>query len=507
MNFKFVLTALLCSIILFSCEKAQHEITEIDETNETPSIETFAKALSSAVSQHIELRTFIKNEAAKQFDKDYDVFYPYVKNTIVGDNKSFREYMLEYLSEEDLTKIEEEHPLLNVSVPDWEWFGAFSINTWDISDDDIVVGYADYSGSHPLFQNGGLTDILEVGMFPENPILIVKDNERMTLVSKGTKAGNNLYDFADDAFKPDTKVSVITDYYYLDTNPGSEWYDADKFKVEYPDIVAAWEEYGKDPYQIQRNLIYYNMRKGDNAGTLNPKVSESIKAIKLNKKEVMNDGDDSRLRDHEYKKAISKTDTTALIDAVWNTGKLEFKIVASIVKTDGTLQKLAEKGISVHAKELFNISKIQRNFYHGSMFSKRKYIYIGRYADLTPKWHYLKDPLFLNHWSPESTSSIIDVHIYEIDGTEEETVKTTVKGQQGIGIGAKINGLFELSFNSNATTYETVHTYTIKRGSDDLYSTEVYYHDYIIKDYAEGKYCLKTYSTGQFEFILLPTID
>lgn len=43
----------------------------------------FAVVLSKAISQEKNLREFIKQEALKQFDMDYDVFYPYVKESIV----------------------------------------------------------------------------------------------------------------------------------------------------------------------------------------------------------------------------------------------------------------------------------------------------------------------------------------------------------------------------------------------------------------------------------------
>lgn len=54
----------------------------------------FAKLLSQAASGSIEVRRFLKKEATKQFDNDYDVFYPLVKNKIVADGKSFRDILL-----------------------------------------------------------------------------------------------------------------------------------------------------------------------------------------------------------------------------------------------------------------------------------------------------------------------------------------------------------------------------------------------------------------------------
>lgn len=54
----------------------------------------FAVLLSTAVSNSASLCHFLRAEALAQFDNDYDVFYPLVKDKIVSDNQSFREMLL-----------------------------------------------------------------------------------------------------------------------------------------------------------------------------------------------------------------------------------------------------------------------------------------------------------------------------------------------------------------------------------------------------------------------------
>ncbi len=90
---------LILCILLISCEKTQELAKENHLKCKTPSIESFSKALSAAVSQHKELRSFIKKEAEKQFDNDNDVFYPFVKDKVVFGDKVFRDYILEHISE------------------------------------------------------------------------------------------------------------------------------------------------------------------------------------------------------------------------------------------------------------------------------------------------------------------------------------------------------------------------------------------------------------------------
>ena len=40
----------------------------------------FAKLLSQAASSNVEVRSFLKKEALAQFDNDYDIFYPMIKD-------------------------------------------------------------------------------------------------------------------------------------------------------------------------------------------------------------------------------------------------------------------------------------------------------------------------------------------------------------------------------------------------------------------------------------------
>ena len=57
--------------------------------------DTFSKILSKAVSNNSDLRAFIKEEALKMTDNDYDVFYPLVKNKKVTADKTFKEILNE----------------------------------------------------------------------------------------------------------------------------------------------------------------------------------------------------------------------------------------------------------------------------------------------------------------------------------------------------------------------------------------------------------------------------
>lgn len=121
------------------------------------------------------MRFFIKDEALKQFDKDYDVFYPFVKDEEIAEGKTFREFLLGYLSEPELDRIEAEHPLLDIAVPDWSLIEGFSVDSWDTTDQDLSIGYKNEKGGLSLFNNGEREFETMSGQIPGFPTLIVKD--------------------------------------------------------------------------------------------------------------------------------------------------------------------------------------------------------------------------------------------------------------------------------------------------------------------------------------------
>lgn len=103
---KRIFLTLIVVSTLFSCTneideispspKEKQSVVESAKMKRSEAQKNFAKLLSKAVYNNIDIRRFLKDEAIRQFDRDYDVFYPLVKNKIVSNDKTFREILLSY---------------------------------------------------------------------------------------------------------------------------------------------------------------------------------------------------------------------------------------------------------------------------------------------------------------------------------------------------------------------------------------------------------------------------
>jgi len=88
----------LGALALGSCSKhdpaPEAEISQVaDVATKEMHKERFAAILSKAVHDREDVRAFLKKEALVQFDKNYDIFYPMVRNKKIGE-ETFREILL-----------------------------------------------------------------------------------------------------------------------------------------------------------------------------------------------------------------------------------------------------------------------------------------------------------------------------------------------------------------------------------------------------------------------------
>ena len=141
----------------------------------------FGQMLVSAVTDEPSVRELIKSEALKMFNNDYEVLYHMVKDRKVDAERTFREVLMKYSKgDSQLDKIESELPLLTILVPELPE-GSFSAEIWDIETEIPAVALRIESEQGVPILAGAEELYLPHHLFPGFPVIVVKDNERVTI--------------------------------------------------------------------------------------------------------------------------------------------------------------------------------------------------------------------------------------------------------------------------------------------------------------------------------------
>lgn len=186
-----VLIALLSFIFIFSCSEPEfgdepnldvNNISLKSSSNDYYELKKkFAIALHKAMKDHQEVRQFIKDEALKKFNGDYDVLYNYVSDARVA-GSSFRDIIASYYeNESDLTELENAVPSLTIFVPKLPE-DSFSAENWNVAEEVPLVAIRQLgSNKVPLISSDETSYLLPGGIIPSFPVVVLKRNERITL--------------------------------------------------------------------------------------------------------------------------------------------------------------------------------------------------------------------------------------------------------------------------------------------------------------------------------------
>lgn len=158
---------------------SQSEDTEVIEAEE------FAKLLASAINEK-DIRKFIKDEANKKFDGDFDILVSKVMDSKIG-KVSFKE-KVEQSSSLGTSKGKEvfqnaiKNPKLNISIP-------IKIENWDESKQQLLVavavGYIDGETEFvKAYDCKGRLYLLDAKTEPNVPVIVVGNNERMNCIEE-----------------------------------------------------------------------------------------------------------------------------------------------------------------------------------------------------------------------------------------------------------------------------------------------------------------------------------
>lgn len=469
----------------------------------------FSNILSKATYQNKEVREFLKKEAIKQFDKNYDVLYAKVKDYPLRD-ETFAQVLAKYASPGELDAIFNTVPTLNIYVSNIAMFNV-KPETLDCNDPEIPVVLPNEK-NNLLYLNGQVVDSIKQGEVPDFHTFVVNCNSRVR-VNTATRSAGPTYTFIDDAFdgeKPQTRSELVG-------------YDMVGSKA-----IQAYRYFNRDDGSnyskaLQRDYIYYGMTPNAAKGNLNYNVSEYLTFIEVNPRTYFNMVDDNdpsnpKGNDPDIKHNIAwrkGRDFTQeeLVNEFWTQGTYNIK-VNIIYSTKGLS---VTKYIPVKPEEIWNFN-YDREVRHHTGFRHSKYLYWIHPEKFTAKrYDVSKLNISFEKWNLAEEALSRIVHFYEEDRggvrTDQYSYETTrlksnkVNGDLkfGLGVGPKDQNKIDVSVGGDAsysTTEKINHTvtYTSTDKDDDLGSAIIYFYDPIIESTSNGKYNVKTYDTGRITF-------
>ena len=504
-------------------DRAQSKTINQAPLDQVTAQKKFAKALSKAVSNSLEVRKFLKTEAMAQFDNDYDIFYPLVKNKIVYDNQSLRDILLSYCKDEnELVQIEQSLPLLNILVPDLSLFWDFNAEKWNVDDKEVSVICRD-DKDNTLYENGENIGKMTTGDIPDFPCLVVKNNERMKVSSVKTRSGEATYEFLSDAFDG-SKRKLQTRHYEEDINlqPTEDLEAYVNGSEIMSSVKDAWNEFKNVPNAYQRDYIYYGITKENKPGTLNRYIREKLYRFRIaaNAYSAINDPtQDPTLQDTQKNKGYLTNEE--IIQKIWTDGNFEFHFKSYISGEDSKEAMEAKLTFTINPRDAFSLEKIHLKHKNSTAFRQSKNFYTVDAKNLRSKWIYPEksdknadDLVFTLPWDLYNKSLSIFMFVEEWDKGQTITQEKSVVSEfinkadfsiEGSGSIGKVSLSTKLGYGfSHTKTVSNKATIQTTVESDPLGTLYFQYNDPIIRDEINGTYKLYNVSSGSVVATLLP---
>lgn len=528
---KKLLFVLASAFLMLSCSQEEEVIPIGNNQKELPELTTaqaqlkFAKLLSKAASNSIEVRKFLKEQALLQFDKDNDVFYPLVKDKIITEGQTFRDILLSYCeNENELAQIEQSQLLLNILVPDLSLFWDFNAKTWDINNKEISVLCRD-DKDNTLYEDGEIIGNLPKGEIPGFPCLVVKTNERLKVANVNSRSGEVSYEFISDVFdgtKTSTPQSRHSDF-DLDWEKAEDLDAYVKGDAVLASVKEAWKEFKDVSEAYQRDYVYYGITKANKPGTLNRNIREKLyrfRIVPAKYGDIADSSNDPKLNNPtQTKRYLTNAE---LLQQIWTEGNFEFRFKTYVAGEKDKAPMEANYNFSVKPREAFSIEKIHVHHKNSTMFRQSKNFYSVDVNNLKSKWIYpetlekesRKVPVFLLPWDLFSTSFSIHMFVQEYDPEQVQEVTRTVVNSftnkadfaldgSGTAAGIKIGAKLGYGFSYTTTTTSSTKV-TTTLGSDDLGTLSFFFSDPIIKHELNGTYDLYNVSSGSVEATIMP---
>lgn len=450
----------------------------------------FAKALAIVLDEHQEARSFIKNEALKKFDHDYDVLYDLIKDEKLNCGLTLEEMLSKHMSAEKLTQVKEQIPTLTIFVPELPE-NSFSAEIWETDNDAPFVGVrVRYDNNVPMYDAMGNKTILPADRIPTYPVLIIKENERVVASNEASSLGimsrsiggqkfafiDSVFDNVSQRIYQGTLVTTtdnITGVYEKTTTDSR----GNVHKTVVPEslrkILDAYDVYnGRNGWQ--RDYIYYNLTPTRTQGPFHYNIKECIMAFEMvgNADACLakisdQDGDPRRNGNNIYGSRRGG-------GTYWTDGEFEFKVKVYV----GNKNSFGTELISyfrVNPTHLFALKYIRDRNNSQNM----------EITGVNNIRAYLETPLPLFEWDLETYSANVKIAIEEVDATEvvKQAIETTSEFATNFSFsstfGAKVKTGLQFGASNKETrktTYECSTTY----GNDELGETIINFADDVI---------------------------
>ncbi|KZS39440.1 hypothetical protein AWE51_12950 [Aquimarina aggregata] len=490
---KFFLLFLITSISFISCEK-----NEIDSDIETSEITVdydqksalqrdFARAMALALKESIPLRKFIKDEALKMFDNDYDILYHMVKNKQLSDGKKLRDVLKKYYKDENrLDEIENQVPLLTILVPTLPK-NSFSAELWDVQNEVPEVAIRMNNTNHvPVINNLGEEYIIKGGHIPGFPIIVIKENERIVYNSGLTKE-NRYLKGAEFSTKDNRSFQFLSDAF-----DRSKVQNISKRRTRRLDqkILDAYDIY-KNTDGWHRDYIYYDLTQNNTRDQFSFDFQEHITDFVLI--DAMNAYQKIADQSGEPNYLNSKKENSS----GWTGGFFEFKVKVLINARNGVGEELTTF-FTAKPEELFLIEYRQ--------LTENINIYV--FESIYSKTKRMMLPLF--NWDLNQYASSIKIEIEEVDLTETTTITDTrlVKFANNFSIDPTDGILKKIGLKFGASLEQNVSQSVQKKitqGNDELGEVIINFADNVYTGKKHRRrYITRRYYTGLFGISVEP---
>jgi len=537
MRFEFALSFTISVFFIISCQKFSPEIAISQNSfEEEKYLYEFSVGLSKAVANSEEIRSFIKRKAHEMIDRDYDVFYAFVKDEKINDSTTFKHALVRYFTDEEtLNEIERQLPLLTIFVPDLSWIkaGGFSPDLWDTSSPEIVTTYMYDKVCKYVFYDGQFLTELE-GAIPACASVIVKNNERIGY-KQSTKGSAPEYFFISEEFDG-TKDLLKTKYmhsftpetYYInEPEDGSDIISFQDMNVYFPEAATAYELFKGNSYACQRDYVCYGMTSSNSIGKLKLNIQDKLVRFKINPNSLSVIADDQFGNSNEtnYRSFYAIDDNgdnnfdfsdSTMINRLWGDGNLEFYFQ---VNSGNGIANLYV--ISVLLKDCFTVNA-KVDYWHNTWVKWYRdwEVSYDTSTGIKAKWIYPSGNLLMPKFDlGQDGRSSYSIQISEHDSGAEiqqsksfshnQTTATSTKIGYDVSIDSSYAVKYELGYSESDTQNES-ESLSVKwyQNDDNLGLVSIYYHYPYISgsNTVTQEYTTSPIDTGSIIFTIMPVV-